>query len=79
VGCLALLLGGTALRWSAPVVVGWLVGGALVLRELAPYAAQTPQWVVIGAAGTVLIGAGITWEARLRELRQAAGYLGRLR
>ena len=50
-----------------------------MLRELAPYAAQTPQWVLIGAAGTVLIGVGITWEARLRDLRQAAGYLGRLR
>jgi hypothetical protein len=78
-GCLVLLLGGAALRWSAPVLVGGLVGATLVLRELAPYAAQTPQWVLIGAAGTVLIGAGVTWEARLRDLRQAAAYLGRLR
>jgi hypothetical protein len=77
--CLLLLLGGAALRWSAPVVVGALVGATLLLRELAPYAVETPQWVVIGAAGAVLIGAGITWEARLRDLRQAAGYLGRLR
>ena len=38
-GCLVLLLGGAALRWSAPVLVGGLVGAALVLRELAPYAA----------------------------------------
>ena len=71
-GCLVLLLGGAALRWSAPVVVGGLVGAALVLRELSPYAAQWPQWVLIGAAGTVLIGAGVTWEARLRDVRQAA-------
>jgi hypothetical protein len=78
-GCLVLLLGGAALRWSAPVVVGGLVGAALLLRELAPYAVETPQWVIIGAAGSVLIGAGITWESRLRDLRQAAGYLGRLR
>jgi hypothetical protein len=78
-GCLVLLLAGTALRWTAPVLVGWLVGGLLVLRELAPYAANTPQWVLIGAAGSVLIGVGVTWEARLRDLRQAAGYLGRLR
>ncbi len=77
--CLVLLLGGTATRWTAPVLVGWLVGGALVLRELAPYAAQTPQWLLIAAAGTVLVGAGITWEARVRDLRQAAAYLGRLR
>ena len=78
-GCLVLLLGGAALRWSAPVVVGGLVGGALVLRELAPYAEQTPQWVLIGAAGVLLLASGITWEARLRDLRRAAAYLGRLR
>lgn len=76
---LVLLLGGTVLRWTAPVLVGWLAGAAIVLREAAPYAAQWPQWVLIGAAGTVLVGAGITWEARLRDLRQAAAYLGRLR
>ena len=50
-----------------------------MLRELAPYAEQTPQWVIIGAAGIVLVASGITWEARLRDLRRAAGYLGRLR
>jgi hypothetical protein len=77
--CLAVLLAGTALRWTAPVLVGWIVGGLLVLRELAPYTAQTPQWVLIGAAGTLLIGVGVTWEARLRDLRRAASYLGRLR
>ena len=78
-GCLVLLLAGTALRWSAPIVVGALVGGALVLRELAPYAAAWPQWVLIGAAGSLLLGVGITWEARLRDLRRTAAYLGRLR
>jgi hypothetical protein len=78
-GCLVLLLAGAGLRWSAPVVVGGLVGGALVLRELAPYAAQWPQWVLIGSAGAVLLGVGITWEARLRDLRRTAAYLGRLR
>jgi hypothetical protein len=77
--CLVLLVGGSALRWTAPVLVGWLGGAALVLRELGPYAEQTPQWVIIGAAGVVLVTSGITWEARVRDLRQAAAYLGRLR
>ena len=76
---LVLLVGGSALRWTAPVLVGWLGGAALVLRELAPYAQQTPQWVIIGAAGIVLVASGITWEARVRDVRQAAAYLGRLR
>jgi hypothetical protein len=77
--CLVLLVGGSALRWTAPVLVGWVAGAALVLREVAPYAQQTPQWMIIGGAGLVLITSGITWEARVRDLRQAAAYLGRLR
>jgi hypothetical protein len=35
--------------------------------------------VLIGAAGAVLIACGITWEARMRDLHQAAAYVGRLR
>lgn len=77
--CLGLALLGARLRWSAPLVVGAVVGGLLALRELAPYAQQTPQWVVIGLAGTVLTVVGVTWERRLRELHQAATYLERLR
>lgn len=76
---LALVLAGSAVRWSAPLLVGWVGGAVLVLRELAPYAEQTPQWVLIGAAGTVLVAAGTTWEARLRDVRRTAAYLGRLR
>ena len=79
IACLALLLVGVHLRWHAPVVVGAVVGCVIVLRELAPYALQTPQWVVIGLAGTVLIACGVTWESRMRDLQQAAAYLGRLR
>ncbi|MCR6031503.1 hypothetical protein GGQ22_08580 [Nocardioides sp. zg-579] len=78
-GCLALVLGGTTLRWSAPVTVGGLVGALLVIRELAPYAAATPQWVLIGAAGTALTVVGVTWERRLGDLRRAQAYVGRLR
>ena len=78
-GCLLMLLTGVQLRWHAPVVVGAVVGGLVVLRELAPYALETPQWVVIGLAGTVLIACGVTWESRMRDLQQAAAYLGRLR
>lgn len=77
--CLALVLGGTSLRWSAPVSVGWVVGALLVLRELAPYAAATPQWILIGVAGTALTVVGVTWERRLGELRRAQAYVGRLR
>lgn len=77
--CLGLVLLGLRLRWSAPLLVGAVVGGAVVLRELAPYAAATPQWVLIGAAGAVLTAVGVTWERRLGEVRAAAGALDRLR
>ncbi|WP_340537573.1 SCO7613 C-terminal domain-containing membrane protein [Nocardioides sp. GXZ039] len=77
--CLLLVLLGARLRWSAPLIVGAAVGAILALAELAPYAAQTPQWVVIGLSGTTLIVMGITWERRVRDLRRAMGYLGRLR
>ena len=79
VACLVLVLVGVWLRWHAPVVVGAVVGGLVVLRELAPYALETPQWMLIGAAGALLIACGITWESRMRDLQHAAAYLGRLR
>ncbi|MET0525094.1 MAG: hypothetical protein ABWZ91_09845 [Nocardioides sp.] len=79
VGCVGLLLAGTLLRWHAPLVMGAAVGGVLVVRELAPYAAQVPQWVLIGAAGALLTVVGVTWEHRLAQVRQAAAYLERFR
>ncbi|MCW2794476.1 MAG: hypothetical protein JWO76_3574, partial [Nocardioides sp.] len=77
--CLALLLAGAQLRWSAPLVVGAAVGGLLVLAELAPYVLVTPQWILIGGAGTVLTFVGVTWERRLRDLRLGMAYVDRLR
>jgi hypothetical protein len=77
--CLGLVLAGAQLRWSAPLAVGGLVGGLLVLREVAPYASELPQWVLIGLAGTILTVVGVTWEHRILELRRATAYLGRLR
>jgi hypothetical protein len=77
--CLALVLAGARLRWSAPLVVGGAVGGLLVLRELAPYAAQVPTWLTIGVSGAVLLVVGITWESRVRDLRRATRYVATLR
>ncbi|WP_367650377.1 SCO7613 C-terminal domain-containing membrane protein [Nocardioides sp. zg-DK7169] len=76
---LTLLLGGVRLRWHAPVAVGAAVGLLLVLRELAPWAAATPQWLLIAAAGALLSAVGVTWERRVADLRRAAAYAGRFR
>jgi hypothetical protein len=79
VACLALTVGGVALRWSAPLVVGGLVGAALVLRELAPYAAQVPTWTAIGISGVLLLVVGVTWESRMNDVRRATRYVADLR
>ena len=77
--CLVLVLAAVRVRWSAPLLVGSVVGAILVLRELAPYVAQTPQWLAIGLAGAVLTVIGVTWERRLQDLQVAGSFLGRLR
>ncbi|MBM0126307.1 SCO7613 C-terminal domain-containing membrane protein [Pimelobacter simplex] len=77
--CLVLTIAGAAMRWSAPLVVGATVGATVVLRELGPYAGEFPKWVWIGLAGALLTVVGITWERRLLDVRQAVGFLGRLR
>jgi hypothetical protein len=79
IACLVMVVGGAAWRWSAPVVVGAVVGGLLVLRELAPYAASVPTWVSIGASGAVLLVVGITWESRMSDVRRASRYVAALR
>lgn len=78
-GCLALVLVGVQLKWSAPLVAGATAGGLLVLREAAPYAGSVPQWATIGLAGALLLVLGVTWERRLREVRLAGSYLRALR
>ena len=45
----------------------------------APYAAAVPSWMLIAVAGAALLVVGVTWEARLRDLRGSADYLARLR
>lgn len=79
VGCVALVLIGAQLKWSAPLAAGATVGGLLVLREAAPYAGSVPQWATIGLAGALLLLLGVTWERRLREVRLAGSYLRALR
>jgi Predicted membrane protein (DUF2157) len=78
-GALGLVLAGVRLRWTAPLVVGAVVGAVLVVRELGPYATALPPWLVIAVAGAALTGVGVTWEARMNDVRRAGRYLARLR
>lgn len=74
-----LLLAGTRLRWGAPTAVGGLVVALLALAHLGSLAAAVPRWVVLATVGAVLLGAGITWESRVREARALASYARDLR
>jgi hypothetical protein len=78
--CLALLLAGARLRWTAPVLLGATVGALLVLRLAAPYLGDAvPRWVLIGGAGALLIAVGATWERRLTEARRVMGRVRAMR
>ena len=78
--CLALVLLGVRLRWTAPLAIGAAVGALLVLRLAAPYVGDAvPRWVLIGAAGALLIAVGATWERRLTDARQVVAYVRALR
>lgn len=79
-GCLLLVLAGARLGWTAPIAAGAVAGAALVLWLAAPGLGHAvPRWVLIGMAGTVLVGVGATWERRLQEARHVVGYLRTLR
>jgi hypothetical protein len=79
IACLGLVLAGVAFRWSAPLVIGAATGTLLVLRELAPYAPLVPTWLTIGISGAVLLGVGITWENRMRDVHRSTRYVAALR
>lgn len=78
--CLVLVLVGARLRWAAPLVAGATAGALLVARLAAPYLmVGVPRWLLLGAAGAVLVALGVTWEQRLRDTRTAVAHLRALR
>jgi cell division protein FtsW (lipid II flippase) len=79
-GCLVLVLAGARLGWTAPVLLGAVAGSVLVLRLAAPYVGDAvPRWVLLGAAGALLISVGATWERRMSEAQSVVRYLRTLR
>jgi hypothetical protein len=70
----AVLAAGVARRLQAPLVLGAAVLGIDALVQLAPYLAAAydavPRWVTIGVLGLALLGAGATYEQRVRDLRR---------
>lgn len=66
-------------RWQVPFVAGALVLALLVLVNVGPPALALPRWVLIASAGAVLLGAGITWDDRVRDGRTVIRYVGSMR
>ncbi|MEU1810109.1 SCO7613 C-terminal domain-containing membrane protein [Micromonospora aurantiaca (nom. illeg.)] len=76
---LAVVLGGAARRWQAPVVLGAATLAPLALHELARGWDLLPRWIFLGLGGLLLIGLAATYERRRRDLvrlRDAVARLG---
>jgi hypothetical protein len=79
VGAAAVVVAGAAARLRAPLVLGGLVLAAVALRQLAPLAAVTPRWVLLGGLGLILLTLGVRYErarADLGRLRRSFARLG---
>ncbi len=73
-GCAAAVaVAGGRARLRAPLLAGAAVAVIAAVRELAPVTAGLagllPAWIPVAAIGAVLLWAGATYEARLRNLR----------
>jgi hypothetical protein len=79
VGGAAALMWGAQQRIAAPLIAGAGTVALITLRELEPIAEAVPRWLTLALLGAVLLGAGVTWESRLRNLRAAGRYLTALR
>jgi hypothetical protein len=73
-GALFVLALGVRYRLQAPLALGALVLGIDAVVQLAPYLVAlydvVPRWVAIGLIGLALLGAGATYEQRVRDLRR---------
>jgi hypothetical protein len=67
---LVLVGAGARLAWVAPFLVGAVETVLLAVRHVTPFADALPRWVLLAAAGLLLLGAGTTWESRARQARR---------
>jgi hypothetical protein len=71
VAATAVVVIGAVRRLQAPFVVGGAVLAVDAVRQLGAYVALLPRWVVIGFLGLVLLGLGMTFEQRRRDVQRA--------
>jgi hypothetical protein len=75
----ALVALGVRGRLAAPFALGVVATGLLALRNLWPVAAFIPRWTLLFLIGGALLGAGMTWESRVNDVRTASRYVRGLR
>jgi len=74
-----LVAAGARGRVSALLLAGEAVLAVCVLAHLAAAAQEVPQWVVLAAAGVLLLVVGARWEHLRGRGAAAAGWVGSLR
>jgi hypothetical protein len=75
----ALLTAGGALRHrQAPFGLGAAALVFVVLGRLGPYAPLLPRWVVLAAAGLLLLVVGATYERRRQQAREAVAWVAQM-
>jgi len=75
----ALVALGVRLRLAAPFALGVVATGLLALRHLSPVVASMPGWTLLFLIGGALLGAGMTWESRVNDVRAGGRYVRGLR
>ncbi|GAA3534344.1 hypothetical protein GCM10022234_34010 [Aeromicrobium panaciterrae] len=79
IGAFVAVGGGVAKRWNAPFVAGAAILLLLAIANVGPLALGLPRWVLIASAGAIFIGAGVTWENRVRDGRAVTSYVTSMR
>ncbi len=70
---------GVRLHLRALVVVGGLVVGELALVQVGQAALYLPRWLLLAVLGGLLLGAGATYESRVKQARAAGRWVAALR
>ncbi len=76
---LAVILIGASCGLQAPFVIGAAVLAKIGIWQFLEVAPLIPRWITLGAAGTILLTVGATYERRLIQAKHAARWLSALR
>jgi hypothetical protein len=79
VAALVVVLGGAVRRRQAPVVIGGTVLALVALHETVLLWDRVHRWILLAAAGLVLIGLATTYERRRRDLARLTAAVTRMR